>query len=225
MQVLFMPSTMYALMWRLTSATNGQSIFKKTSPLLNRIGEQICSDNLTIYDNALDDILPGARAFDDEGVRTAKLEIIKDGILKNFYYDLEYAAKLHTTSTGHGYKSSMWGGDPTKIIPAPSLSNLYIEPGSASLQEMIASMDKGIILKGAMGAHSGNIPNGDYSVGVSPGIYVEKGRIVGRVKDAMVAGNIYETLKHVTAIENKSHPSWGGVFPAILCDNVSVSTK
>lgn len=225
MQVLFMPRTMYALMWRLRSATNGQSIFKQTSPLLNRIGEQVFSQDLTIFDNPLDDSLPGARSFDDEGVKTAKLEIIKNGVLKNFYYDLEYAAKLKTRSTGHGYKSSMWGGDPSKIKPAPSLSHLTIAPGSTSLQEMIASMEKGIILKGAMGAHSGNIPNGDYSVGVSPGLYVEKGRIIGRVKDAMVAGNIYETLKHVTAIENKLHPSWGGEYPAILCDQVSVSTK
>ncbi len=225
MQVLFTPGAMYALLWRLRSAANGQSIFKKTSPLLNRIGEQIFSEKLTITDNALDDSLPGARAFDDEGVPTAKLEIVQNGVLKNFYFDLEYAEKLKTASTGHGYKSAMWGGDPTKIKPAPALSHLRIEPGSLSLQEMIASMERGIILKGVMGAHSGNIPNGDFSVGVSPGIYVEKGRIIGRVKDAMVAGNIYETLKHVAAIENKLHPTWGGEFPAILFNGVSVSTK
>ena len=159
-----MPNTIYTLMWRLRSATNGQSIFKKTSPLQNKIGEQIFSDCLTIFDNPLDDKLPGARVFDDEGVRTAKLEIVNAGVLKNFYYDLEYAAKLKTNSTGHGYRSSMWGGDRTKIKPGPVLSHLTIEPGSASLQEMISSMERGIILKGAMGAHSGNIPNGDYSV-------------------------------------------------------------
>jgi len=86
-------------------------------------------------------------------------------------------------------------------------------------------VDKGIILVGVMGAHSGNIPNGDYSVGVSPGLYVEKGEIVGRVKDVMVAGNVYDTLKKVIAIENRLHPCWGGRMPAILCDNISVSSK
>jgi len=111
------------------------------------------------------------------------------------------------------------------LKPSPNLDHLRMDPGNNSLAEMISSMDKGIILSGAMGAHSGNIPNGDYSVGVSPGLYVENGKIVGRVKDAMVAGNIYETLKNVISVENKIHPGWGGDYPAILCDKVSVSTK
>ena len=90
---------------------------------------------------------------------------------------------------------------------------------------MIGSMDKGIILDGVMGAHSGNIPNGDYSVGVEPAFYVENGEIIGRVKDAMVAGNVYETLNNIVSIEDKVHESWGGRFPAILCDDVNVATK
>jgi len=52
------------------------------------------------------------------------------------------------------------------------------------------------------GAHSGNILNGDYSVGLCPGLYVENGEIMGHVKDAMVAGNIFETLKEVIDIED-----------------------
>ena len=76
-----------------------------------------------------------------------------------------------------------------------------------------------------MGAHSGNIPNGDFSVGVCPAFYVENGEIIGRVKDAMVAGNVYETLKNIVAIEDTVHDCWSGRFPAILCDNVSVATK
>lgn len=50
-------------------------------------------------------------------------------------------------------------------------------------------------MAGALGAHSGNIPNGDFSIGLSPGLYVENGEIVGHVKDSMVAGNIYEVMK------------------------------
>jgi PmbA protein len=225
MQVLFMPTSLYTLIWRLRSATSGESIFKKISPLAEKVGEEIFSPVLTIFDNPHDDSIPGARAFDDEGVATSYMNIIENGVLKNFYYDLNYASKMKTESTGHGYKSAMWGGDTAKLKPAPNLSHLSIKPGSSSLQEMISSIDKGIILNGVMGAHSGNIPNGDYSVGVSPALYVEKGKILGRVKDAMVAGNIYETLKNINSIENKTHNAWGGLFPAILCDEVSVSTK
>jgi len=225
MQVIFMPSTMYALMWRLRNATSGESIFKKTSPLEKKLGELIFSDKITIFDDPLNDSLPGARSFDDEGIKTGKFSIIEKGVIKNFYYDLNYAAKLNTLPTGHGYRTARWGGDKIMLKPSPNLDHLRMDPGNKSLAEMISSMDRGIILSGAMGAHSGNIPNGDYSVGVSPGLYVEKGRIVGRVKDAMVAGNIYETLQNVISVENKNHLGWGGYFPSMLCDKVSVSTK
>lgn len=91
---------------------------------------------------------------------------------------------------------------------------------------MVKSMDKGIIIEGALGYHSGNVPNGDYSIGACPGLYVEEGEIVGRVNDAMIAGNIYETLKHVVAIGDTLYPSHDGAWvPAILCDDVSVATK
>lgn len=225
MQVLFMPNSIYTLMWRLKSATNGKLIYDNTSPLIARIGEKVFSDKLTIHDDPLYDNLPGARSFDDEGVKTNRLNIVDEGVLKNFYYDLNYAAKMKTRSTGNGYKAAQWGGEKIKLKPLPVTAHMFIKPGKASLKEMINSIDRGIILHGVMGAHSGNIPNGDYSVGVSPGIYVEKGKIIGRVKDAMVAGNIYETLNCIETLENRLHPSFGGTFPAILCDKVSVSIK
>ena len=86
-------------------------------------------------------------------------------------------------------------------------------------------MDRGIILGQALGAHSGNIQNGDYSIGLSPGLYVEAGEIVGHVKDAMVSGNIYETLRNVISIEKRQHYGSGGRYPAIMVDDVNVATK
>jgi len=225
MKVLFMPGSMYTLLWRLHSGASAKSVYEDISPIKNDIGKQIVSENITFYDAPLNDEVPGARSFDDEGVPTKKMNIIEKGILKNFFYDLNYAQKLGVKSTGHGYRSSMWGGDSITIKPSPDLGHPRIEPGEKSFEELVAMMDKGIILDGVMGAHSGNIPNGDYSVGVSPGLYVEKGEIVGRVKDVMVAGNVYDTLKKVIAVENKLHTCWGGKMPAILCDGISVSSK
>lgn len=73
--------------------------------------------------------------------------------------------------------------------------------------------------------HSGNIPNGDYSVGVCPALYVEGGEIVGRVRDAMVAGNAWQTLQDVVAVGDTVQPTWGGRAPPILCDGVSVAVR
>lgn len=225
MKVLFMPESMYALIWRLQSATSGESLFHKQSPLASKLGKKIFSEKLTIVDDPLDDTKPGARSFDDEGVHCRKHVLVEKGILMNYYYDLNYAAKMKAEPTGHGYKTSRWGGDTLSVKPAPVIKYLTIEPGTQDFTQLVRSMDRGIIVCGALGAHSGNVPNGDFSIGLSPGLYVEKGEIIGRIKDAMVAGNIYDVLKHVVGIENKLHPAYTGYYPAILLDDVSVASK
>ena len=138
-------------------------------------------------------------------------------MLKNFYCDLSYARKLTLTPTGNGFR-----GDITSK-PVPALEHLTIQPGDKSLPELLGMMKRGLIVAGAMGAHSGNILHGDYSIGLAPGIYVEDGVIVGRVKDAMIAGNVYETLRNVVAIDNRVCASYMGRFPAVLVDDVSVA--
>ena len=226
MKVLFMPNSMITLLWRLSSGLSGRSLHENISPVAGRLGQRLFSEKLTVVDDPLDDRYPGARAFDDEGVASAPLTLVDRGVAESFYYDLKYAQKLGTSSTGHGYRTGPWGGDPVGTKPGPALTHLFVRPGTASLEKLIGMIDRGIIVEGALGAHSGNIPNGDYSVGVSPGLYVENGEILGRVKDAMVAGNIYQTLRDVVELGDTLYPSFGGAWvPPLLCDGVSVATK
>ncbi len=224
MKVLFLPGSLYVLLWRLASGTAGNNICYKKSPLINKIGEKIFSEKLTIYDDPHNDRFPLARAFDDEGTKTGKLMIVEKGVLKNYYFDLFYADKMGIQSTGNGYKSMMWGGETAALKPTPSLEHLIIEPGNKSLREMISSMDMGIIVAGVLGAHSGNIINGDFSVGIEPCLVVENGEIIGRAKNTMIAGNIYEVMKNVTEVENRLHHVFigGRALPAILFDNIMV---
>ncbi len=225
MKVLFMPEAMYTLMWRLQSATSGEALYHRQSPLAEQLGQRIFDEKLTIIDNPLDDTKPGARAFDDEGTACREWPVIENGILKNFYHDLYYAAKKGTQPTGHGFKGSRWPGDLISLKPAPALQHLSIKPGTESLGRLIENMERGVIVCGALGAHSGNIPNGDFSIGLSPGLYVEKGKIAGRIKDAMIAGNIYDVMKRVVGIEDKVHPAYTGYYPAILFDGISVTAR
>jgi PmbA protein len=219
MKVLFLPETIYVLMWRLQTATSGLSIYQKISPIAEKIGEKIFDEKFSVYNDPLDDSLPGARAFDDEGTRCKHFPIIEKGSLKNFYYDLYFAQKLGAHPTGHGFRDSI------SSKPVPSLKHLFISPGNASFSDLVKSMDYGIIIADALGSHSGNIPHGDFSIGVSPAIYVDKGEIAGHVKDVMVAGNIYNILKNIVDIEDTTHPSYGGNYPAMLFDNVKVTVK
>jgi PmbA protein len=225
MKVLFMPESMYTLSWRVQSATSGESLFHKQSPLAGKLDEKIFSEKLTIVDNPLDDTKPDARPFDDEGVPCRKFVLVGNGVLRNYYYDLNYAAKLDAEPTGHGFKTSRWGGETISMKPSPALKYLNFEPGEHDFRRLIKSMDRGIIVCGALGAHSGNIPNGDFSIGLAPGLYVENGEIAGRIKDAMITGNIYEVMKRVIAVENRAHVAYTGYYPAVLFDDVTVATK
>ncbi len=226
MKVLFMPGSLITLLWRLASGLSGRSLYERISPLEGKVGQKVFSEKLTVFDHPQDDRFPQARAFDDEGVATQKQTFIDQGVLQGFYFDLKYGQKMGRRSTGHGYRTGPWGGDPLTVRPNPTLAHLFIQPGESSFWNLVKKMDRGLIVEGALGAHSGNIPNGDYSIGVSPGLYVENGQILGRVKDAMVAGNIYETLKEIVDLGNTLYPSFGGSWaPPILCDGVSVATK
>jgi PmbA protein len=225
MKVLFLPETLYALLWRIQSATNGKNVYQKISPVMDKIGTRILSEKLSLYNDPADDRLPGARAFDDEGVPCRPFPIIDRGVLTDFYFDLHYAGKLKSPPTGHGFKSAMWGGETIALKPSPTLEHLCLKPGRTSFSGLLKSIDRGILAAGVIGAHSGNILNGDFSVGLSPGLYVENGEILGHVKDAMIAGNIYETLNDVIELEDTAHPTYGGTFPALLIDRVSVAAK
>lgn len=226
MKVMFTPNSMVTFNWRILSGTSSKSLYEKTSPIAGRVGEKVFDEKITISDDPLNDRHPGARSFDDEGVECKPLTLVENGVLKSFYYDLDYAKKLNAKPTGHGYRTTRWGGDPVGLKPSPALSHLTIKPGNKSFSELLKSMDRGVIVENALGFHSGNIPNGDFSVGLNPGLYVENGEIVGRVKDAMVAGNVYQTLKNVVDVGDTLAPAYsGGWVPVILCDEVSVATK
>jgi PmbA protein len=223
MKILFFPETLYALIWRIQAGANGKNIYEKTSPLLNQKGQRLFDPKITLYDDPLNDQQPRARSFDDEGVPCRKFTLIEEGMVQNYFFDLFYAGKMKTPPSGHGFKSAMWGGETVALKPRPALEYLYLKPGEKSFWNLVRSIDRGILVAGVLGAHSGNILNGDFSMGLAPALYVESGEIVGRIKDAMAAGNIYETLKEVVALEDQSHLTYGGTFPAVLLDQVNVA--
>jgi PmbA protein len=218
-RALFLPDALYALVWRLARASNAKAVYEKVSPLAGRIGEKILSDRFTLADEPLNDRLPGARAFDDEGTPCRDRRLFDRGVLTGFYNDRFYARKTGSEPTGNGYR-----GDVTSP-PGPSLEHMTILPGDKSLADLLNLMGRGILVGGVMGAHSGNLMHGDYSIGLAPGLWVEDGAIVGLVKDSMVAGNVYEDLKNVIAVGDTAYHAPMGRFPAVLLDNISFSAR
>ena len=211
MPIIFLPQACYVLLYPIGLGIDGKNVLKGESPLAGRIGEKIFSEKFSLTDDGLVDYAPGSSPYDWEGTPRRRREIVKDGVLKSFIYDLETAAKAGTTSTGHG--------------PGCNTSNLIISPGDTSLEEMIKSTPEGLLIESVMGMGQSNIRNGDFSVNVALGYKIENGEIVGRVKDTMVTGNIYEALKEIDTISSDAEWSGSTYAPPIKLAGLSVVAK
>jgi PmbA protein len=208
-----------ALILPLISAFNGKTVLEGASPLGNKSGQQVFDRKLRLRDDPMIDYRPASRPCDDEGIPSRRTPLIENGVVANFLYDLQTAALAGRETTGNGSRGR--GG-----LPLPSPSSFIIEPGEATFDEMVADVKEGLVIEILMGAGQGNVLGGDFSGNVLLGYKVESGKIVGRVKDTMVSGNIYKLLGDIAAIG--SEPRWvGGSLqtPALYFSSVVVASK
>jgi len=203
----------------LVLAFNGRMVVQGASPLVGKEESQLFDQRLSVWDDATIDYRPASRPCDDEGVPSQRTALIEKGIVANFLYDLQTAALAGAHSTGNGSRAR--GG-----MPTPSASALIIGDGETTLQEMIRDMKEGLVIEQLIGAEQGNVLGGEFSGNILLGYKVERGEIVGRVKDTMVSGNIYHALKELNAIGQES--KWvGGTIrtPALYCSSLAVASK
>ena len=202
----------------LMEAFNGKTVLQGASPLGDKQGVKVFDKKINVTDDATVIHRPASYPSDDEGTPGQITSLVEDGVVTNFIYDLQTAGLAGTRSTGNGDRGS--GG-----MPVPSMSNLVIAPGEVSFEDMIRDMKEGLVVEYLMGADQGNVLGGEFSGNVLLGYKVEKGEIVGRVKDTMLSGNIYHILKNINAIGNKQE--WAGSLrtPALLCADLAVTCK
>lgn len=163
----------------LTSAIDGNAVYKKSTFLWDKLGKRILKKNVNIID---DPRLPQGickSKFDAELVRCKRYELVRDGVLNELMLNIETAAKLKMPTNGHSYGGSSIGG-----------YNTYVENGEASVDSMIRSMKTGIIITDVMGMGI-DLTSGNYSQGIR-GFFVDHGEIAYPVKEVTVAGNMLD---------------------------------
>lgn len=202
----------------LIAAFNGKMVLDGASPLKDKQGEQIFDKKLSLWDDATLPYQIASGPCDDEGMPSQRTSLIDHGEVSQFFYDLQTASLANTRSTGNG---SRHGG-----LPTPSPSSLVIGEGDVPFSEMVKDMQEGLIIDQLIGAEQGNLLNGDFSGNVLLGYKVENGEIIGRVKDTMVYGNVYQLLKQIEAVGQEV--KWVGGFlrtPCLYCPGLSVAAK
>lgn len=158
-----------------------------------RIGEVVASSLITIID---DPTLPGRRGsynFDDEGTKAGKTVLVQDGVLKTYINDLVSSRRDGAKLTGNGRRQSF------RHWPIPRMSNTIILPGKEDPEKIIASVDRGLLVK-KMGGGQVNTVSGDFVFEVSEGYLIENGKVGTAVRGATLAGNGPEVLNSIDMV-------------------------
>jgi len=213
--ILFTSKAADMLWGTVQAALNGKRVIEKASPWVDRLGQPVVSAALTL--SQAPEAGPFSCPFDDEGTPTQPLVFIQNGILQHYYCDRTIGRQLGTGTTGNGFRPGLGS------YPTPGLFNLLIKPGNKLLLDLIAHLDDGLIVDQMLGG--GGSISGDFSINVDLGYRVKNGQVVGRVKDTMVAGNIYTALKQLVALG--SDADWNGscYTPSLIVEGLSTTGR
>lgn len=213
MPVIFDRRVARGLLGTLASSINGSLISRGTSFLIDHLGKEIFKSNINIVDDPFILKALGSRPFDAEGLLGSKLNIVENGVLSNYFLDLQTASKLNLISTGHATRG-------LSSAPSPSCTNLYMQAGKDSLEDIIKSIKKGLLVTEVFG-HGANIITGEYSQGAN-GFYIENGEIVYPVSEITIAGNLKTIFSQMIAANDLKFESSVN-SPSILIERMTIA--
>ena len=166
---------------------------KNLSVYSNKIGKQVASPLITVFDDSTLPERRGSFVFDDEGASSQKTVLIESGVLVNYMYDFFSAEKAGKRSTGNGRRESY------RHKPIPRMTNTVIAPGKTDPRDIISSVDKGLFVK-KMGGGQVNTVNGQFVFEVSEGYLIENGKLKNPVRGAILTGSGPEVLHTISIV-------------------------
>jgi len=183
------------------------------SVLYDKLGKQIASDAVTVYDDGTVEGAFGSFRYDDEGVRAQKTPLIENGTLTGLMHNRETACKLNMEPTGNARAEDF------RFEPIVRMRNTYLAAGDRSFEELIEDVDFGYYLKSFRGGQA-NL-DGTFQVGIQEAYEIVKGELGNAVRSASISGNTLETLRKVDAV-GRDFELWPGRCgkgqTAFICD-------
>jgi PmbA protein len=204
-----------SLISSLAGAVNGAAIARKTSFLMEKLGQEIFAKGIRIIDDPLRKRGQRSRPFDGEGVAGRKLALVDDGVLMTWLLDSATARELGRETTGHASRG-------VSSSPSPGATNLYLEAGSATPDELIADIDEGFYVTDLIGSGT-NIVTGDYSRGAS-GFWIEKGKRSYPVSEVTIAGHLGDVFRTLTPA-NDLEFRYGTNAPTLRIEGLTVAGR
>ena len=180
----------------LGSTLSGESVLKGRSLFAERLGDLVAPSFFTLVDDPTDPDSYTATTVDGEGLATRRNALIADGRVSQFLHNAYTARRTGVVSTG----SAVRGGFTS--TPGVGAMALQLAPGTATQAELIAGIDRGLLVQEVSGLHSGVNPvSGDFSTGAE-GLLIRGGALAEPVREVTIASTIQKMLHDVVAIGN-----------------------
>ena len=203
------------LIGHLAGAINGSAVARKTSFLRDKLGQRLFKPGIRIIDDPLRKRGQRSRPFDGEGVKSRAMAIVDDGVLKTWILDSATARELNLVTTGHAQRG-------VSSPPSPGPTNLHLEPGQRTPDELIADIADGFYVTELIGMGV-NPVTGDYSRGAS-GFWIENGRRSYPVSEVTIAGNLvamFGALEPANDLEFR----YGTIAPTVRIEGLTVAGR
>ncbi|HUK78556.1 MAG TPA: TldD/PmbA family protein [Thermoleophilia bacterium] len=202
----------------LSAALTAEAVQKGRSLFAGRLGEQIAGPGVTLTDDGIHPDGLASAPFDGEGVPCRRTTLIADGVLRGFLYNVRSGHRDGRESTGNGVRGSY------QTTPGVGPTNLVLSGPEVPLDELIGSIDHGVLVTNAIGIHSGANPvSGEFSVGIN-GLLIEAGRVTTAVREVTMAGDIVSMLRSIVALGDDARwvPSGSILTPSVAIEGVSI---
>lgn len=181
-----------SFLWgKIFQALRGDEVFYGRSFLADRAGKQVASPLVTLHDNGKFKGGIGTVPWDAEGVSSTDKIMIDKGILTGFFYDTVYAKKTGKSPTGNTMRSY-------NTLPGLVPTNLYLDKGATSLEEMTASLKEGFFVTSLIGLGVDHV-TGTFSQGAE-GIYIRNGEFAFPVEEVVISGNMLDMMKNIEKV-------------------------
>jgi PmbA protein len=210
--VIYDPRIARGIAGHLAGAINGASVARKTSFLRDMMGKQVAASAITVTDEPLRRRGQASRPFDGEGVEGEKLAMIEAGVLKHWFLSTSAARELGLKTNGRGVRASS--------SVSPSSTNLAIEPGSTSPEEMIRSLKSGFYVTEVFG-QGVNMITGEYSRGAS-GFWIENGERTHPVSEVTIASNLKAMFMNMIPASDLDR-DFGTAAPTLLIEGMTLA--
>jgi PmbA protein len=195
------------------SAFNGENVKRGRSILKDKMGSEIANPTLSIVDNPLLEKGMFTSKCDDEGSASQKTDLIKDGMLNSFIYDIYTANTEGVKTTSNGLRGS--------YLTTPMIAPTNLEFKFSEMTEL-EEIKSGVLTTSVLGAHTANPISGDFSVEASNAFKIENGELTDPINKAMISGNIFEIMKSVEGLKSEIKQYGSYIIPKLLVHNLRV---